>query len=188
MNTDDWQGNVSTILKFAYMLLAPYIAEILTEDQFTVIGVAVVGLIIAIWDAYNPNTFKIFKNNKNKVEWWWWLLVMKSLELWVQSSVVIVSRNALHSVNSNLLRIIVWISSLLLIWNMRDKFHIFTYIVFAFQEYWLFLSFSWKAIFFYFFHYCCSTFSSCFTTFSYNFIIFFLFLPFSHHFLLLHLH
>ena len=68
MNTDDWQGNVSTILKFAYMLLAPYIAEILTEDQFAVIGVAVVGLIIAIWDAYNPNTFKIFKNNKNQVE------------------------------------------------------------------------------------------------------------------------
>ena len=35
----------------------------MTEDQFMAIGAAVIGLIIAIWDAYNPNTFKIFKNN-----------------------------------------------------------------------------------------------------------------------------
>ena len=64
MFDDNWQGNASTIVKFAWMILAPYLAEILTEDQFTVIGVAVIGLIIACWDAFNPNSMKIFKNEK----------------------------------------------------------------------------------------------------------------------------
>ena len=60
---DNPQGNISTILKFAYMILAPYIVQYMTEDQFMVIGTALIGLIIAIVDAYYPNTFKIFKNN-----------------------------------------------------------------------------------------------------------------------------
>ena len=60
---DNWQGNISTILKFIWCIIAPYIVNYMTEDQFMVIGAAVIGLIIAIWDAYNPNTFKIFKNN-----------------------------------------------------------------------------------------------------------------------------
>ena len=65
---DNPQGNISTILKFAYMILAPYIVQYMTEDQFMVIGTAVIGLIIAIVDAYYPNTFKIFKNNVEPME------------------------------------------------------------------------------------------------------------------------
>ena len=61
---DNWQGNTSTILKFIWVLIAPYIVQYMTEDQFMVIGAALIGLIIAIWDAYNPNTFKIFHNDK----------------------------------------------------------------------------------------------------------------------------
>lgn len=64
---DNLQGNISTILKFAWCILAPYIVQYITEDQFMVIGAAVIGLVIAIWDAYNPNTFKIFKNNVEPV-------------------------------------------------------------------------------------------------------------------------
>ena len=64
---DNLQGNVSTILKFVWCILAPYIVQYITEDQFMVIGAAVIGLIIAIWDAYNPNTFKFFKNNVEPV-------------------------------------------------------------------------------------------------------------------------
>ena len=60
---ENWQGNISTILKFIWCIIAPYIVNYMTEDQFMVIVAAVIGLIIAIWDAYNPNTFKIFKNN-----------------------------------------------------------------------------------------------------------------------------
>lgn len=60
---DNPTGNISTILKFVYMILAPYIVQYMTEDQFLVIGTAIIGLIIAIVDAYYPNTFKIFKNN-----------------------------------------------------------------------------------------------------------------------------
>ncbi len=60
---DNPQGNISTILKFVYMIIAPYIVQYMTEDQFLIIGTALVGLIIAIVDAYYPNTFKVFKNN-----------------------------------------------------------------------------------------------------------------------------
>ena len=60
---DNPTGNISTILKFVYMILAPYIVQYMTEDQFLVIGTALIGLIIAIVDAYYPNTFKILKNN-----------------------------------------------------------------------------------------------------------------------------
>ena len=60
---DNPQGNISTILKFLWCILMPYVASYITEDQFMIIGAALIGLIIAIWDAYNPNTFKIFKNN-----------------------------------------------------------------------------------------------------------------------------
>ncbi len=65
---DNLQGNVSTILKFVWCILAPYIVQYITEDQFMVIGAAVIGLIIAIWDAYNPNTFKFLGNAEPPME------------------------------------------------------------------------------------------------------------------------
>lgn len=60
------KGNVSTLLKFAYMILAPYLIQYMTEDQFMTIGAAVIGLIIAIVDAYYPNTMKILGNDENE--------------------------------------------------------------------------------------------------------------------------
>ena len=61
-------GNISTILKFVYMIIAPYIVQYMTEDQFLVIGTAVIGLIIAVVDAYYPNTFKFLGNAPEPME------------------------------------------------------------------------------------------------------------------------
>ena len=65
---DNPTGNISTILKFVYMIIAPYIVQYMTEDQFLVIGTAVIGLIIAIVDAYYPNTFKFLGNAPEPME------------------------------------------------------------------------------------------------------------------------
>ena len=65
---DNPTGNISTILKFVYMIIAPYIVQYMTEDQFLVIGTAVIGLIIAVVDAYYPNTFKFLGNAPEPME------------------------------------------------------------------------------------------------------------------------
>ena len=65
---DNPTGNISTILKFVYMIIAPYIVQYMTEDQFLVIGTAIIGLIIAIVDAYYPNTFKFLGNAPEPME------------------------------------------------------------------------------------------------------------------------
>lgn len=64
MNEENWEGNVSTILTWLWVIVAPYLAEYFTQDQFVTIGLAVVGLIIAVWSSYNPNTFAFLDNEK----------------------------------------------------------------------------------------------------------------------------
>lgn len=59
---DNIQGNVSTIAVAIYALLAPYIAQYVSEDVF----LAIVGLILVIWSAYNPNSFAILGNSTKK--------------------------------------------------------------------------------------------------------------------------
>ena len=56
---DNIQGNVSTIAVAIYALLAPYIAQYVSEDVF----LAIVGLILVLWSAYNPNSFAILGNS-----------------------------------------------------------------------------------------------------------------------------
>ena len=55
------QGNVSTIAVALYAVLAPYIGQYVSQDVF----IAILGLLIVIWSAYNPNTMAIFGNNNN---------------------------------------------------------------------------------------------------------------------------
>ena len=59
---ENLQGNLSTILVWVYVIIAPYIATYMSQDQFVTIMTAVVGLIITIWSAYNPNRFKFLGN------------------------------------------------------------------------------------------------------------------------------
>lgn len=62
---ENWEGNVSTILTWIWVIVAPYLADYFTQDQFVALGLAIVGLIIAVWSSYNPNTFAFLKNNKD---------------------------------------------------------------------------------------------------------------------------
>jgi hypothetical protein len=57
---DNIQGNVSTIAVFIYTILAPYIAQYISQEVF----LAIFGLILVLWSAYNPNTFKFLGNDK----------------------------------------------------------------------------------------------------------------------------
>jgi hypothetical protein len=57
---DNIQGNVSTIAVFIYTILAPYIAQYISQEVF----LALFGLILVLWSAYNPNTFKFLGNDK----------------------------------------------------------------------------------------------------------------------------
>lgn len=56
------ENNISTILVWIYMIIGPYIASYMNQDQFVVIGTALFGLILAIWSAYNPNNFEFLNN------------------------------------------------------------------------------------------------------------------------------
>ena len=59
---DNIQGNVSTVAVALYALLAPYIAQYISQEVF----LAIVGLILVLWSAYNPNSFAILGNGKTE--------------------------------------------------------------------------------------------------------------------------
>ena len=55
---DNIQGNVSTIATMIWVIIAPYISQYVSQEVF----LAIFGLLVVIWSAYNPNSFKIFGN------------------------------------------------------------------------------------------------------------------------------
>ena len=61
---DNLQGNVSTIAVFIYAILAPYIAQYVSQEAF----IAICGLIVVLWSAYNPNTFAFLGNAKPAID------------------------------------------------------------------------------------------------------------------------
>ena len=59
-------GNITTIIKFIVMTIAPYLA--LTADmqnQLIALTVAIIGFILAYFDAKHPNTIIDTKNCDN---------------------------------------------------------------------------------------------------------------------------
>lgn len=61
-------GNITTIIKFIVMTIAPYLA--LTADmqnQLIAVLVAIIGFVLAYLDAKHPNT--IIDNTTNNVEY-----------------------------------------------------------------------------------------------------------------------
>ena len=61
-------GNITTIIKFVVMTIAPYFA--LTADmqnQLIAVLVAIIGFVLAYLDAKHPNT--ILDNTTNNVEY-----------------------------------------------------------------------------------------------------------------------
>ena len=68
-NDNNLQGNLSTIILFIYILISPYIESLgITQSMFSEVSFAIIGLIIAIWSAYNPNNLKIFGNDKKNCQ------------------------------------------------------------------------------------------------------------------------
>lgn len=61
---DNIEGNVSTIGVMIWTILCPYISTYVSQDVF----LAIFGLLIVVWSAYNPNTLKFFGNNKSVKE------------------------------------------------------------------------------------------------------------------------
>ena len=65
--TNELLGNITTIIKFIVMTIAPYLA--LTADmqnQLIAVLVAIIGFVLAYLDAKHPNT--IIDNTTNNVE------------------------------------------------------------------------------------------------------------------------
>ena len=65
---EDIKNNVSTIATWVYVLLAPYVAQYFTQDQFVALVIAIVGLSIAIYSSKHPNTMAILENNKTEIK------------------------------------------------------------------------------------------------------------------------
>ena len=59
---DELKDNISTIATWVYVILAPYIAQHITSDQFATLVVAIVGLCIAVYSSANPNKLKCLGN------------------------------------------------------------------------------------------------------------------------------
>ena len=59
---DNIQGNVSTIGVMIWTVLCPYISQYVSQDVF----LAIFGLLIVLWSAYNPNTFEWLGNGIKK--------------------------------------------------------------------------------------------------------------------------
>lgn len=62
---DEIKNNLSTIAVWIYVIVAPYISQYITQDQFATLVVAIVGLCIAIYSSANPNTMKSLGNDKD---------------------------------------------------------------------------------------------------------------------------
>lgn len=59
MTDNNLTGNISTIAVWAYVILAPYISQYVTQEVF----LALVGIIIAVWSSANPNSFSFLNND-----------------------------------------------------------------------------------------------------------------------------
>lgn len=61
---DDWKNNVSTVAVLVYGVLSPYLAQYLSADQFSALCIALVSIVLVLYSAKHPNTFKALGNGK----------------------------------------------------------------------------------------------------------------------------
>lgn len=67
MTANNLKGNLTTIAVWFWMLVSPYIAQYVTQDQFVTLFVAIVGIALAIVSSYYPNTFAFLDNDNMTV-------------------------------------------------------------------------------------------------------------------------
>lgn len=64
---DNLKGNITTIIKFVVMTAAPALGiDATTGDALVSVIVAIIGFILAYFDAENPNNYKFLGNNKEE--------------------------------------------------------------------------------------------------------------------------
>ena len=63
--TDDWKNNVSTVAVLIYGILSPYLAQYLSQDQFSALFIAVISIVLVLYSAKHPNTFESLGNGKD---------------------------------------------------------------------------------------------------------------------------
>ena len=61
---DDWKNNVSTVAVLLYGVLSPYLAQYLSAEQFSALCIALVSIVLVLYSAKHPNTFKALGNGK----------------------------------------------------------------------------------------------------------------------------
>lgn len=63
MTSDNFIGNLSTIAVWCWVIVAPYLVDYMTQDQFIALFTAIVGIALALFSSYHPNTFKFLNND-----------------------------------------------------------------------------------------------------------------------------
>lgn len=61
---DDWKSNVSTVAVLVYGVISPYLAQYLSAEQFSALCIALVSIVLVLYSAKHPNTFKALGNGK----------------------------------------------------------------------------------------------------------------------------
>lgn len=61
---DDWKNNVSTVAVLVYGVISPYLAQYLSAEQFSALCIALVSIVLVLYSAKHPNTFKALGNGK----------------------------------------------------------------------------------------------------------------------------
>lgn len=64
MDDDELKNNISTIAVLVYGVLSPFLAQYLTQDQFSALALAIVSIVLVLYSAKNPNTFGWLGNGK----------------------------------------------------------------------------------------------------------------------------
>lgn len=62
-------GNLTTIIKFVVMTIAPYLALPQMQNQLIAVLVAIIGFVLAYLDAKHPNTILDNTTNNDSVEY-----------------------------------------------------------------------------------------------------------------------
>lgn len=61
---DDLKNNLSTIIVILTGALSPFVAQYLTQEQFSALVIAIINVAFILYSAKYPNTMKFFGNNK----------------------------------------------------------------------------------------------------------------------------
>ena len=61
---DELKNNLSTIIVILTGALSPFVAQYLTQEQFSDLVIAIINVIFILYSAKYPNTMKFFGNSK----------------------------------------------------------------------------------------------------------------------------